>query len=369
MKTQFQLGLLILSGIFTGLGTGELILRIHPLQPRTQIVRQGTLRLSGGVPVWEEQPAVVHRECVEQHPERIRILFVGSSITYGSGKLDEFTSFTALLEDRLNALRPAPGFCVLNFAQPGFGFEQKWAMAREQVPIYHPAVTLLEHWDGQWYHYSLLGDAAYATRGMTLRADGFPGMPCVPDFLNQYLFLHSRLYQYTVIALAHDDGSGPESPRRFVRDTLAGVAPTLRVMGTRPVYYMATTLDRPFADRRPVQENWQDPIRQLGQVEGVPVYSLAEELKDSDYLDLRQDSCCHFNLAGHEALAKVFERIVLKELDHPSKPGVSQRTLGRTNLEAGIGKFVKQANGCPWENHSAVGVHAATSRAVCVPRR
>jgi hypothetical protein len=307
--------LLVLVGIIVASALAEWAVRALDVRPPTQVVRGNGLRLAGDVAVWTVTRDREHTECVEHHPERTRILFVGSSITYGVG-LDAADVFTAKLEERLNALRPSPGFCVLNFAQAAFGWEQKWAVLREEVPRVKPALTFVEHWDAQWYHYAVRGDMAYSTRGVRLRSDGVPGFPGIPGVLNDALFAHSRVYEY--LALVPWESDAPDdTPTRFAAVTLAPVPGALRAMGTRPVFVLATTLDRPLAEPRPVQRGWQDPIRALALQQGVPVYSLTEELASEDYLAIRLDPCCHFNAAGHRSLERALERIVLRELDRP----------------------------------------------------
>src|SRR5262245_31241738 len=119
----------ILLGLVIGLVVAEIWFRIAKPSPSRQMVRGFyCMREIFGVPVWgcedAEHTDRHNRVCVEQHPERTRVLFFGSSITYGSG-LTAAQAFTTALEARLNELRPSPGFCLLNFAEPGFSFEQK----------------------------------------------------------------------------------------------------------------------------------------------------------------------------------------------------------------------------------------------------
>src|SRR5512147_936106 len=77
-------------GILIGLGLAEVWVRIYKPFPRRQMVRGfNCLHSENGAPVWGcenelDRSKRRNRACVEQHPERTRILFFGSSITYGS---------------------------------------------------------------------------------------------------------------------------------------------------------------------------------------------------------------------------------------------------------------------------------------------
>ncbi len=283
-----------------------------------QIVRGYGVHLQDGVPIWEQSTDRNNRGCVEQHPERIRILFFGSSITYGVS-LEARQVFTVALQDRLNALRPSPGFCVLNFAQPGFAFQQKYAVARVEVARYRPALIMWEDWI-EWQGYRMIGDAAYGTRDLAVRPDGFVGFAAVPDSLNRFLFLHSRLYEYLTLGFGTRAPGWAKGSAEFVQTDLPEVPELARSAGAKLVLYPAPPLDRPFAETAATLPDWQTAIVGFAQAHGIPVYPLQRELVDQDYRELRLDPCCHFNAAGHRALVPVMEHLVLKQIDNHGSP-------------------------------------------------
>ena len=287
--------------------------------PRRQIVRGYGLHSVAGVPVWEQANDRQNRSCVEQHPERTRILFFGSSITFGVS-LNADEAFTAALESRLNQVRPSPGFCVLNFAQPGFSFDQKYAVARIEVSRYQPALVMWEDWV-EWNDYRLIGDAAYGVGDLRVRPDGFIGLAGVPDGLNRVLFSHSRFYEFLVLAVGERGPEGTENGiSAFARDRLVGVPALAQSVGAKLVMYLAPPLDVSFTETATSPPDWHRILFDFAQQHGIPVYLLQRELIDQDYLKLRLDPCCHFNAEGHRALVPVMERIVLEQLDRPPVP-------------------------------------------------
>jgi len=317
--------LTILIGLFAGLVVAEMWARIGKPMPRRQMIRGYCLRSLDGVPVWgcEDDPENVrhrNRACVEQHPERMRVLFFGSSITYGSG-LPATEAFTTALEARLNALRPTPGFCVLNFAQPGFSFEQKYAVAREEVPRYRPALIMWEDW-AEWFDYKLIGDTAYGIRDLRVRPDGFIGIAGVPDGINRMLFLNSRFYQYLTLMFAEEIPGQAEVDVAtvFANTRLIQVARLAQSVGAKLALYLAPPLDRPFSETAANLPGWHAVLLDFAQAQGIPMYALQRELIDQDYLQLRMDPCCHYNADGHSALVPIMERIVLEQLDTPLPP-------------------------------------------------
>lgn len=305
-------GLAVLSVLATVLVL-ELFVRVFPPTPRTQVVRGHGLRLLDGEPVWGDESRT-NRACADLHPERTRILFFGSSITWGSG-VDDDEAFTVGLEQRLNELRPAPGFCVLNFAQPAFQMQQKAAVARVEIPRYRPALVLWESW-AEWRRFHMLGGAAFSVSDFHVRPDGFIGIAGVPDGVNRTLFTYSHLYQYVALAFAE-----PSRALDLEEETIFRLTPELRAIidleraaGGKFSVYFAPPLDRPFRETAEAPPHGRAVWEAFLRTEGVPSLGLANALIDRDYLSLRHDPCCHFNAAGHRALVDVMTRVVLEQL-------------------------------------------------------
>src|SRR5689334_3607077 len=234
---------LVCAGLCAGVAVCEVTIRELKPRPRAQMVgAEAGLRDVDGTPVWGLLHDREHRGCVDAHPERVRIVVTGSSITYGDS-LDEADVFTSLLERRLNELRPDPGFCVLNFAQPAYGFEQKYAVARVELPRYRPALLLWEGW-AEWGPYRRIGDVAVNVRGYRLRSDGYVGILGVPDRINHLLFDHSALYRYAALATG-GLGSDPEANALVPEHELEKVRSLATSVGATLALYPATFLDRP----------------------------------------------------------------------------------------------------------------------------
>jgi hypothetical protein len=313
---------MIVLGLLAGLALGELWFRIVKPPPRRQMVRSThCVRTAFGVPIWgcenRERTDRHNRACVEQHPERTRVLFFGSSITYGSN-LTASEAFTTALEARLNELRPTPGFCIMNFAEPGFSFEQKFAAARTEVPRYRPALILWEDW-AEWSTYSMIGDTAYGTTGLRIRPDGFIGLEGVPDGINRFLFTNSRLYEYIVLIYAEPNSERPsreiDTAEAFIKTRLVEVPRLARSVGAKLAFYLAPPLDRPFTETVASLPDWHEVLLDFARAQHVPAYTLQQELLSHDYLTVRMDDCCHYNAAGHQALVPIMERIVLEQLE------------------------------------------------------
>lgn len=324
----YGIGAVVL-GLIGGVLIAETAVRKGKLSPPRQVIRGYGMHRVDGVPVWERTADRHNRECVEQHPERLRVLFFGSSITYGSG-LNAAEVFTTALEKRLNEARPQPGFCVLNFAQEGYAFDQKYAVAQLEVPRYRPALLMWEDWV-EWSEYRLIGDTAYAIGDLAVRPDGFVGMESVPDWPNRFLFRHSRLYEYLVLVYGQrvpPTVGGPNGIKLFVDTRLSKVLPLAQSVGAKLVLYFAPPLDQPFVATAASLPDWHAILLDYAHAHRIPAYLLQRELIDQDYLTLRLDPCCHYNAAGHRALVPIMQRIVFEQLDSPA-PDRDQQAAAR----------------------------------------
>lgn len=324
--TTAKNGLLVVFGTALGLAAAEAWLHtpFAPM-PKRQIVAGNRLREIGGVPVWEagDSRERQHLDCAERYPRRRRVLFFGTSITHGSGVSPEET-FTALLEKRLNVLRPDPGVCVMNMAQPAFRPAQRYALAAEALPKYRPAAVLVQEWNTEWPgscgrapEFKILGDAAYGVMRLPLRGDGFPGLAGVPDFLNRRLFLRSRLYRYLVLAqTGEDENCAPGMDLAYHLDYLRKFSALSRSVGAGLAFFIVPDLSYPLTETRPRDASVDAEIVEAGRRSGFSVHPLRPLLADLDSAEIRLDSF-HFNAAGHRALAERFTPIVLKLLDAP----------------------------------------------------
>jgi hypothetical protein len=191
--------------------------------------------------------------------------------------LDPPQVFTATLERRLNELRPTPGFCVLNFAQEGYAFDQKFAVASIEVPRYRPALIMWEDWV-EWSEYRMIGDTAYAIGDLAVRGDGFIGLAGVPDQLNRLFFLHSRLYEYLVLVYGErmqQRVGGPNGIELFANTRLSKVPPLAQSVGAKLVFYLAPPLDQPFAETAASLPDWHAILVDFAKARGIRVSAAA----------------------------------------------------------------------------------------------
>lgn len=319
-RARLYAAICLVAGCALGLGGAEAWARVAKPTPPVQIVRRNVdgvaaLDTLHGLPVW--RTIDLHpRACAEAHPERQRVMFLGSSITHGTDPSGP-SNFTIELEQRLNAARPNPGFCVMNFAESGFTAQLQQAVGSAEIPRYRPALVLWEVWaePGRWV---LLGDTAYDLYYFKLRRDGYPGLYGVPDGLNHALLARSRFYEYLTLRFGRRDPNARAAIPGLMRTLLQRLTALTHASGARLAFYQCPRLDMPFREAGPAAT--RRDVQAFAEAQGIPMYNLYRELADQDYRALRADPCCHFNAAGHHVLAGIFERIVLEALDGRPAP-------------------------------------------------
>jgi hypothetical protein len=295
---------LVAAGLAAGLAAAELAMRGAEPPARTQVVRPAppglTLEENEVGLYWQKTPSDRRNEgCVAEHPGRRRAAWFGSSIVYGVN-LDGPEVFTGLLQ----SAPEGEGWCLLNYAESGYGFQAKLAAATASLPALRPEVVFWEVWSNDNARYTRVGDAAYNLDEIALDAGGTPAAFPVPPGLNRLLFTRSRLYEYLTLALVPEGyRRGPDIDRQLAREGLPAVKRLVEGSGGLLVLSFWPPLHQPFEDS---VGRYYDAARAWAAAEGVPTIDVAERLRGEDYLALRLDPCCHYSAAGHRALAGIF---------------------------------------------------------------
>lgn len=315
-----EIGVAIISGLVIGatsLAIGEGLVRFIKPNPKIQIVREDRLlkmQCLDDTVVWEELGNRQNLDCVNAHPDARRIVVIGSSILYGSS-LSWPNVFSQVMQERLNAIEPVPGFCVINLAQPAFGFDQKAAIAREYVNVLRPHLVIWEVWQNDLAEYVIVGESAYDFHELVVDESGLPNAFGVSPALNEWLFVHFRLYEYAMLVLAK--GVFPERSAwmNFVREKLSPAVTEFRAVGADVLLVTCPWLDRPFAQTADDPPDHYGPILDYAQSSKVRTVRLEQLLDGEDVRDVRLDSCCHYNEKGHSLLGERLAKSVFDMID------------------------------------------------------
>ncbi|MCB9682291.1 MAG: hypothetical protein H6733_12560 [Alphaproteobacteria bacterium] len=292
-------------------GTAEVAVRLLKPTPRLQVVHGGAtlepgvhqIRVLHGEPVWDEADSAARQDpgCA---PGATDVVLLGSSILWGTGyPHDEVVSHY------LQADLAAQGsWCVRNHAQPAFVGTNKLAVAEDVLPRVEPAVVVWEVWANDAGDYTLIGDDAYNVGTVQTDADGWPvAVPGVPTALHHWLFQHSRAWNYLTLAAVPEAPGAYEATWGRMRDTILPrvLALTEAHHGKLLLVFMPF-LDKPFAASVAFERDrlrgyqW---VHAWAEAHGVATIDVAQAFVDRDPVALRNDPCCHYNPAGHEALA------------------------------------------------------------------
>jgi hypothetical protein len=289
--------------------TAEVAVRWIAPTPRVQVIRADqvvSMEQVDGVPVWHLASPEVARDACANAPEGAkRAVFIGSSILRGSG-----VQGPEVFSERLRARLPPGSWCVDNLAEPAFTAPQKAVVALRALDGPRPPDLLVwEVWEndpGQW---RWLGDRAVNLRHHVVDpGTGAPEWGFVRGVWADRLFRSSELWRYAVLTLATRDPDMAALMEASLERDLAPVVARAREVGTEVQLAIFPDLSRSFAASASKPLPAYKPVWPFAEAHGLTWLRVDLALQDQDVAALRLDTCCHYNAAGHEALADLFQR-------------------------------------------------------------
>lgn len=311
-------------GVVLTAATSEALVRaIHPT-PRVQIVdpvasiKGGrAFRWKGDLPLWRED-GTTGREACAGDPAGARVLMIGDSITFGI-RLPIRDTLSYRLADQLQTPEGSGAWCVQNFAQPGYGGEQKRDAALAAIATTRPDVLVWEVWENDPTMYKRVGDLAVDVGRIAVDAEGWPRSPApLPAAVHHLAFTWSSAWRFATLSLVPaDDAREQDSWRTRIPEALDDVRRTQEAQGGKMVVWMAARLWVPFADqvdrRRRVQG--YSSVDAWGARNGVPVVDMAAAWRGADPKSLGIDTCCHLNAEGIDLLARTLVPLIRSAKD------------------------------------------------------
>ena len=284
------------------------LLGIEPVYGRFIALGDTPTRTVGDVVLWQDDEpradaADVAR--VAAAPDAYTIVGLGDSIMYGVGQSKNVT-YLEQARQRL-AADGAPRFEILNLAVPGYNTLQEDAVHRELGATLSPDLVLLHYWSDDARLYRVVG--GYVVDFGDMSADGrlvVRALP-VPAAINDYLLVHSRLYQLlTQAVIAYDRRVTPADWRR-VEVPLIALSDRVHAAGGRLV-----VLASPDLGGDAIRPNNDLPaLRRLAPAHGFEVIDLSEWLPGAAAADVRMDDC-HLNAEGHRRIGEQLAQYLRK---------------------------------------------------------
>jgi len=292
---------LVLAATLAGLLVAEGLARWIGPEPgygRLFSLGEAPTRVVDGVTLWSEARPRAGDEDVARAAagDGVTVLGLGDSIMYGVGLGPEET----YLERARRALvEGGASIEILNLAVPGYNTQQEDAVHKELGDRLRPDVVLLHYWDDDGRTYRVAG--GYVVDIGDMSADGrlvVRALP-LPAALNDFLLVHSRLYELlTRWAVERDRRAAPSDFGR-VAPALSDLNRRVTAAGGKLVVLASPQLD----GARPRPSGDLPLLRRLGAAEGFAVVDLSEWLPDVDSAAIRFDHC-HFNAEGHRLLGE-----------------------------------------------------------------
>jgi len=316
--------LLVVASTATTIIAAELVARWFNVG--SEFVRVNSLsgvptRTVDGVVLWDDAHPRTSSEDIRRVAaarDAFKIVGLGDSIMYGTDQPKENTYLEharGVLSTRSE--RPVE---ILNLAVPGYNTVQENAVYKEIDGIIQPDLVLLHFWGDDIHQFRVSG--GYVVDVGDLSADGrlvVRALP-VPPRINDFLLLHSRLYDLLTHVVAANRTRGQPPDWTTVSKPLADIHARVQRAGGRLIVLASPQFNGP----RPTSPPDLPILRKIASEEGVEVIDLTEWLDGAETKDIAIDTCCHFNAEGHR---RVGDHLVEYLLAHDLKPaaGASAR--------------------------------------------
>lgn len=276
------------------------LLGINPGYGRFIALGEAPTRTVNGVVLWQDREPRAGADDVARvaaEPDAFTVVGLGDSIMYGVGQPREQT----YLETARRALasRTPRRVEILNLAVPGYNTLQEDAVHQEIADRLRPDLVLVHYWSDDGRIYRVVG--GYVVDVGDMSADGrlvVRALP-LPPAVNDFLLVHSRLYQMLTQAVIALDRRATAADWSRVATPLAALQDRVRRAGGRLVVLASPELDGDVA--RPNSD--LPALRRLADQHGFEVVDVSAWLAGSDAVSIRMDGC-HLNAAGHRLLGE-----------------------------------------------------------------
>lgn len=298
----------VLAGLMLLPATAELAVLVVNPTPRAQVVRPGpdlTVRQVDGVPLWQvaDSPEAA-TDCA--HPRPRWVLLAGDSVLYAT----EMNAQDGRAWRGLQALLP-DDVCVADVSQPGYRAYQQLTAARGFAATHDVAAVVFQVFKTS-ARYTPVGDGWIDATQLRTDDDGVPTLGLVPPGLNRWLLERSGAWEFATLALASTTRGGIP-PETDYDEALAWLTAT----GIPGLMLEVPLLREPFATSADHRAPWRRELSDRAAAQHVATLVLADAWRDEDVTAVRLDLCCHYNRAGHAALAATLAPAVETLLSPP----------------------------------------------------
>jgi len=248
-------------------------------------------------------------------PDAFKIVGLGDSIMYGT---DQPKDSTYLEQARqVLSVRSERPVEILNLAVPGYNTVQEDAVYKEIDGVIKPDLVLLHYWGDDIHQFRVSG--GYVLDVGDLSDEGHlvvRALP-VPPRINDFLLLHSRLYDLLTHVVAANRTRGQPPDWTLVSKPLADIHARVQRAGGRLIVFASPQFDR----ARPTSPPDLPILRTIASEQAIEVIDLTDWLDGAETKDVAIDTCCHLNAEGHRRIA---DHLVEYLLQNDLKPTLSQ---------------------------------------------
>ncbi len=245
---------------------------------------------------------------ISERDERIRVLFLGDSYTFGEG-VQEGERFTDYLQEL------EPGWRIDNIAIPGYGPDLMLLALEAVLPVARPDVVVVapsfDDFRRVRPRYSGLG---YAIPRLELRDGGLVAV----DYPKPKPWERSYLYNGLLLALKGGNArSAPLSQAEWelneaIQDSLVAL---VEAHGAVPVYAYV-----PGPWTAPAQQRRRDWVIRIAQEHGAAVVDLTDPIQSADPDMVYLPANSHYAAEGHRIVADALHAFLVARVARVAEP-------------------------------------------------
>jgi lysophospholipase L1-like esterase len=302
MPRILQRSILVLAATLVGILLAEGLARLFGLGPiYGRIFSLGDIqtRTVDGVVLWTDRAPRYDDDDIRRaaDPATFTVLGLGDSIMYGVGQAKRDTYFEQAR--RVLAQHSKRQIEMLNLAVPGFNTMQENAAYEEIEDRIKPNLVLVHYWLDDDREYRVVH--GYVVDIGDMSADGHMVVRALPlpQSLNDFLLVHSSLYDLlTQAVVAHDRNAVRSDPERVHKPLLA-IQKRARRAGARVIVLASPELDGPVP--RPLQD--LPFLRKFAAAHGIEVIDVSQWVRGVESKRIAMDRL-HFNAEGHRIVGE-----------------------------------------------------------------
>lgn len=241
---------------------------------------------------------------------KFRIVALGDSIMNGSN-VSPGKTYISILRNTLE--KESKNVKILDLSIPGYNFIQEASLLLEVDDELEPDLIIIHSWEDDDSQYNIVGKQVYGMESLSM--DGFVHVIPLPNKINQFLIINSRLYQlisFQIMKRKYNEQKNKADNDKIINEMYNDLVWKVGGDGRKILFLLSPRLD--LGPISPFDSSTKLPlfymtILEISKKHNSRIIDLGDLLKGINGSEIGVDRC-HFNELGHNILAdKLYEYI------------------------------------------------------------